>query len=352
MLRTLALAVASASLPEKTWRAAARAHERRVHDLLAPGLEVSGGGFSGLQPQHPVYNFLKDYYGVRGRKGTRRLARYSPGPGVLLLGATEADLAGAAASEGAAATEAEVAGGCGLAAGGAVFRDGGLVYDAEAYMAARGPEGWRRYEWHREVIGATAAHRPVLDCYGLHEWAMVYQPEGAPTPPSLAYQSGNVPLRVSRDAINAAVERQPLRCTHVDAVRFFAKAALPLNVHGDPPREQQAALEQPACVHASMDLLKYALAVAPFGESAACAGDALELALEARKLDMAASPYDVSAYGIAAVPIETEAGRAEYKRRQIALMKRAEPVRAALLAAYDVMLEARPAEGAARGAAA
>jgi len=66
----------------------------------------------------------------------------------------------------------------------------------------------------------------------------------------------------------------------------------------------------------------------------------------------AASPYDVSAYGIAAVPIETEAGRAEYKRRQIALMKRAEPVRAALLAAYDVMLEARPAEGAARGAAA
>ena len=38
-----------------------------------------------------------------------------------------------------------------------------------------------------------------------------------------------MPLRVDRATINAAVERKGIHCTHVDALRFFAPAAGPLN---------------------------------------------------------------------------------------------------------------------------
>lgn len=38
-----------------------------------------------LDPIHPVYNFLIEYYGLKRRKGTRRLGRWSPDPGLLLV---------------------------------------------------------------------------------------------------------------------------------------------------------------------------------------------------------------------------------------------------------------------------
>ena len=57
----------------------------------------------------------------------------------------------------------------------------------------------------------------------------------------------------------------------------------------------QLQLENPGCVHAHMDLLKIALKLIPFGDpSLLC--DILEISLEARTLDVAASPYDCSDY--------------------------------------------------------
>lgn len=47
------------------------------------------------------------------------------------------------------------------------------------------------------------------------------------------------------------------------------------------------------CVHAAMDLFKYAYQLYPF-VSSDLLRDCLELAITARKLDMRASPYDVS----------------------------------------------------------
>ena len=55
-------------------------------------------------------------------------------------------------------------------------------------------------------------------------------------------------------------------------------------------------------------------------------GDALEVAIEARTLDVVASPYDLRSYGLEPICRE-ESGRAEFKERQIALMARVQPVR-------------------------
>jgi hypothetical protein len=191
--------------------------------------------------------------------------------------------------------------------------------------------------WYQSILQHTLTADPVLHCYGLHEWAMQYQPDGTPPPPSAKYQN-HLPLRVSREVLNETVERKGVSCTHIDALRFFAEPALPLNRFGGPLiRSDQLRLEQPACVHATMDLLKMTLKLQPFCD-ASLLQRVLEIALEARKLDVAASPYDASEYGVGVVPIETPEGRTEYKRQQTDLMKKAEPVRRDLLKAYYCFL--------------
>ena len=62
-----------------------------------------------------------------------------------------------------------------------------------------------------ELLEAVEARPPSLNCYGLHEWAMQYQPEGSPPPPSAVYQAHAMPLRVDRGTINAVVERRGIR---------------------------------------------------------------------------------------------------------------------------------------------
>jgi hypothetical protein len=194
------------------------------------------------------------------------------------------------------------------------------------------------YLWYRAVLQQTLTAPPILYCHGLHEWAMQYRPAGAPAPPSAKYQS-HLSLRVAQTVINAAVERVGVRCTHVDALRYFAPAAAPLNHHGASlQRIDQLRLEQPACVHAHMDLLKIVLRLEPFVD-AELRQRALEIALASRRLDVAASPYDATAYGVDIVPIETESGRAMYRERQVQLMRQAEPIRTDLLRAYDHFLQ-------------
>ena len=58
--------------------------------------------------------------------------------------------------------------------------------------------------------------------------------------------------------------------------------------------------------------------------------DCLELAADARELDMRASPYDLTGYGFAPIAVETTAGRAEYVRAQQDVADRAAPLREAL----------------------
>jgi len=194
------------------------------------------------------------------------------------------------------------------------------------------------FQWYSSILQTTLESEPILHCYGLHEWAMQYHPQGADPPPSAKYQN-SLKLRVSREVINETVERKGIRCTHVDALRFFAPAAGPLNHHGASlERMDQLRLEQKGCVHAHMDLLKIGLKLNSFIDSQLMV-DILEVALAARKLDVEASPYDATEYGASIVPIETNDGRKLYREQQILLMQKAEPVRIRLLEAYNTFMQ-------------
>ena len=67
--------------------------------------------------------------------------------------------------------------------------------------------------------------------------------------------------------------------------------------------------------------------------------DILEIALRARSLDVAASPYDATEFGAGIVPVETSKGRRTYREEQAKLMHEAEPVRRRLLGAYDAFMK-------------
>jgi hypothetical protein len=183
----------------------------------------------------------------------------------------------------------------------------------------------------RTLLVATAARPPVTSCFGLHEWAMVYASGPARRHPAL-------PLRLGPAGTDEVVVGHRLRCTHVDAVRFFTAAAL-ARAELRPTRETQAEHEQPGCLHAAMDLYKWAYKLAPLTPSSlvlAC----FRLARAVRETDMRASPYDLRALGLEPIAIETAAGKAEYAAAQRAHARRAEPLRAALVAVCDAALGA------------
>jgi hypothetical protein len=125
------------------------------------------------------------------------------------------------------------------------------------------------------------------------------------------------------------VESRALCCTHHDAFRFFADGARPFN-RLQPTLETRQLLEQPGCVHANMDLYKWAAKTMPWTGSALLL-DCFELAVELRDLDMRASPYDLSDWEREPVRIETADGRRIYEDEQKHLAAKALPLRQRLL---------------------
>lgn len=274
------------------WQARAAAHRARVERWTLPHRDRRRRGEA-----HPVLDFLFTYYNHR----PPQLERWHPGPGVALRDA-----------EGF------------LAVPGHVRRDDGTV----ALDPAALPDRHRSTAASvRALLTATAARPARLSCFGLHEWAMVYRAE-APRHP--------VPLRLGAAGTDAVVESLPVHCTHHDAYRFFTTAARPRNAVA-PTRADQVTLEQPGCLHATMDLYKWAYRLSPAtpGELVA---DCLQLAADVRALDMRASPYDLAALGYPPVRIETPAGRAEYARAQAAFARRAAPLRSRLIALCETLL--------------
>jgi hypothetical protein len=142
-----------------------------------------------------------------------------------------------------------------------------------------------------------------------------------------------VPLRLGRAGTDAVVESHDLRCTHFDAFRFFTPEAVPRN-RTALTRDDQPLFEQPGCLHAGMDLYKWAVKLGPLvpGELLL---DTFELARDIRLLDMQAAPYDLSAWDVEPVPIETPEGKAEYVRRQRGFAERGAALRSALLDAWQ-----------------
>jgi len=146
-----------------------------------------------------------------------------------------------------------------------------------------------------------------------------------------------VPLRLGQGGTDAVVESHRIRCSHWDAYRFFTAAAAPRNALR-PLRETTVVLEQPGCLHATMDLYKWAYKLLPAVPSELVA-DAFVLARDVRELDMRASPYDLSGLGYEPVRVETAEGKAAYVAAQRGFAERGRLLRARLLAALDPLLE-------------
>ena len=283
-------------LAEPVWRPRQQAHESRVRAWTDPHQERTARG-----EKHPVYDFLFTYYAFR----PAWLRRWHPGPDVAL--------AGESAREFLRWPE---------------YREipDGIVVDP----AALPPHRREFVIWLRDLLCVMQSRPAFFGCHGLHEWAMAYRQSAD------ELRHNEYPLRFPASELARIVESSAIRCTHFDAFRFFTASARPLNKL-QPTRADMAQLEQRGCLHANMDLYKWAFKLAPFTASELVA-DCFELARDIREVDMRASPYDLRALGFEPIAIETERGRAEYEQHQRRFATRGEPLRARLIALCERLL--------------
>ena len=273
---------------EDDWRERRRRHRARVEPWVAPRLARRENGQS-----QATDDFLFEYYPY----SVGRLRTWHPGYGVVLEGDAREFLDHPAYVE----------------------TDDGVTASLDWLDDQRHD----RLALAIRILEGTARREPVLGCFALHEWAMVYGLQQD----EVRHQS--LPLRLSPAQIRETVDAVGLRCTHIDAYRFFTDEATPLNSLA-PTRATQPDMEQPGCLHASMDLYKYAMWFQPLVGSDLVA-DCFELARSARDLDMQASPYAVSAIGLQTIPVETPEGRRTYVSEQQSLMARTLPLRQHLI---------------------
>jgi hypothetical protein len=276
--------------------------DQAVHKARASALTGSRRERRKLGTREPVADFMFEYYSYTPTK----LETWFPGTGVTL----------------------EV--------------DADHEFDFPNYVSADGQSeldtAYRdkhrnRIESTLELLIKTQSREEVFNCFGLHEWAMVYQVDRQQTRHA-------DPLRVSQQQVNSLVDEVGLRCTHIDAFRFFTEEAAPQNANQlniIPTRENQKEVEQPGCLHANMDLYKHCMWFQPMLPGALVL-DSFELARDARALDMQASPYDLSGYGYLPIKMEEKTGRATYVARQRQIAQRAQILRSRLIAALGAPL--------------
>ena len=284
-------------LSESAWRSRQRAHEVRTRAWTDPHQERASRG-----EKHPVFDFLFEYYAYR----PAWLRRWHPGIGVALEGE--------AAGEFLRWPEYRK------------NQDGTVEVDPAALPSRRR----ETVAWLQEMLAGMRDRPAFFGCFGLHEWAMVYR-QGAAEIRHDAW-----PLRFPPETLARIVESQPVCCSHYDAFRFFTAPARPLNKL-QPTRLDTVRLEQRGCLHANMDLYKWAFKLAPFTASELVA-DCFALARDIREIDMRASPYDLRALGFEPIAIETPGGRALYENHQRAFSRRGEPLRDRLLAVCAALL--------------
>lgn len=195
--------------------------------------------------------------------------------------------------------------------------------DAESFARERGTT----VTYVRQLLQKTAGRPAQFGCFGMHEWAMVYRSE------LNGVRHDYLDLRLGGEGTDRVVEEAQIRCTHFDAYRFYTPQARGLNVL-TPTREAAPELEQPGCLHANMDVYKWAYKLLPLVPSEFVVR-AAELARRIRTMDMQASPYDLSKWGYAPIAIETSAGKAEYVSAQREFAAESAVLRAELLHTID-----------------
>lgn len=248
--------------------------------------------------KHPIEDFLFTYYTQK----PGQLYRWHPGIAVVLVG-----------------HEARERGTWKFYRSVQTSSGPGYEFDAQAFGKARA----RAIEFARIILAGTAQRPGNFSCFGLHEWAMAYKSEAN------GIRHEYLPLRLGAQGTDEVVETHKIRCTHFDAFRFYTPQAIDLN-EVQPTRETQRDLEQPACLHANMDLYKWAYKLSPAVPSELVM-DCFELAWDIRTMDMQASPYDLADWGHDPIRIETPEGKATYVRMQKEFAARADSLRLSLL---------------------
>ncbi|MHA7305978.1 3-methyladenine DNA glycosylase [Arthrobacter sp. TMN-49] len=301
----------SAPLPltEDAWQARAAAHHNRVDRYAAPYLARRSAN-----KKHPVEDFLFTYYTQK----PGQLARWHPGAGVILTGDAATERLNWKFYR--AAPDAD------SSATGASHPRSGVVFDTEKFLAERKDA----VDFARIILGRTAARPAQFGCFGLHEWAMVYKQEAN------AVRHEYLQLRLGAAGTDQVVQESKIRCTHFDAYRFYTPQAVGLN-ELTPTRANQRELEQPGCLHANMDLYKWAYKLSPSLPSELVM-DCFELSWRIRAMDMQASPYDLAQWGYPAIAIETVAGKADYVAAQRAFSAEAAVLRERLRAAVEELV--------------
>jgi hypothetical protein len=293
---------------QEDWQQRQAAHQERVRRYADPYLARRSAG-----QKHPVEDFLFTYYTQK----PGQLLRWHPGAGVVLSGAAAAERTGWKYYR--TADGAELAA-VGQPAGTAV------TVDVAAFLRDRHDA----LQFAAIILAGTAARPAQFGCFGLHEWAMVYRQD------KFERRHEYLRLRLGSEHTDQVVEENHIRCSHFDAFRFYTPDAVPLNSLA-PSRENQRTMEQPGCLHANMDLYKWAYKLAPVLPSELVM-DCFELSWRIRAMDMQASPYDLAAWGYPAIRIETPDGKAEYVQYQRAFAAESQELRARLLAELTPVL--------------
>jgi hypothetical protein len=283
------------TLSQTAWTGRAAAHLARAERRTLPARKRRDCGVL-----HPVEDFLFQYYPYP----FVLLENWQPGCGVALEWSATVE---------SPAPPPPFSERCYAVADGVIFADPGRLTGKER----------ERLKWIHDLLAATRDRAPHFACHGLHEWAMVYRGKEV-------RHEKTTPLRLPQAEIDALVESRAICCSHHDAFRFFASEARPMN-RLQPTLESRISLEQPGCVHANMDLYKWAAKSMPWIGTELLL-DCFELAVELRDLDMRASPYDLSAWGREPVRIETAEGRRIYEIEQRRLAAEAVPLRQRLIA--------------------
>ena len=274
-------------LPAEVWHKLREAHQEKVLPWVTPRLERRS-----RHESHPVDDFLFEYYPI----STNKLLNWHPGFGFSLV-----------------ATEVEFEE---FPSGSYEFVDGEIQIQPE-WLAKNQEAAINLLDFLTKT-----QERPIRSgCFGLHEWAMVLGAEEV--------RHEKWPLRLSQEKIRATIDEVGLRCTHFDAFRFFTPIAAPLNPLQLTPVDRNE-VEQPGCLHANMDLYKYAQRFAPiFGSD--LVRDAFALAKDIRTVDMQTAPYDLADLGVIPIPVETQSGRDEFANRQLQFADRAQTLRKRLI---------------------
>lgn len=295
-------------LSSREWRAQAAAHEERAGTYALPFADRRERGHV-----HPVEDFLFTYYTLKPAE----FMRWHPGADVILLDAAERlkwkyyrpVTASELLKAGMPLMEARRIADSGTA----------VIVDHEYFSQSRKSA----LDFTRTIVANTAEKPGSFSCFGLHEWAMAYKSE------ENNIRHDYLKLRLGAQGTDQVVETHKVKCSHFDAFRFFMPQATELN-ELQPTRQLQKDMEQPSCLHANMDLYKWAYKLLPLVDSNFLM-ECFELAREIREVDMQASPYDLREWGYAPIAIETQEGKAQYVQLQKDFAQRAQTLRQKLL---------------------